>query len=288
MRLTRLAELLVAKHKFAASAAESENLLRREINLLWNIPNKSFNILKACAESGASKPKDAKENIAVLGHKFCKQLLSLIDYLKSNMLDIPLVEMREVLLNIANLIDSNKDLKFNAKGKVSEDGEVAPVQFPHVSELIFQITPIRTKHEIKLRNELQGKARTGLSRILSICSTMLDEISQLEVMDPTKFKAVDSVDPEVNIEQVVPERFSPQRAPLSNYDILDFIRQHGDKYGISNTEDWELAFRNDPALKEDITTVINALNRGHSPRNGLSVKDEIAQILQQHKDRKGV
>ena len=115
---------------------------------------------------------------------------------------------------------------------------------------------------------------------------MLDEIKQLEVMVPEKFTHDNFTDIDINQEN--PSRFTPQRAPLSNYDVIDFIRQYGDRYGISGVEDWELAFRNDPQLKEQMTTVINALNRGHAPRDGAAVKEEIAQILKQHKDRKGV
>ena len=43
-------------------------------------------------------------------------------------------------------------------------------------------------------------------------------------------------------------------------------------------------FEHDPVLREEITTVINALNRGHSPQNAIAVKDEIQKILQRHKE----
>jgi hypothetical protein len=284
MRLTRLADLFLAKYKFAVSVTDAESILRHEISLLWNIPNKTYNVLKACADADASKPKNANEQKAVVGHKFCKQLVSLIDYLKANSSDISLGEMREVLLNIVNLITENVSVKFNENGRPSEKGESSNVQFGHVSELIFQLTPVSKKHQIKLRNELYSKARNGLFRILSLSNTMLDEIKQLEVMAPEKFTHETFTDVDINQEN--PTRFTPQRAPLSNYDIIDFIRQHGDEYGISGINDWELAFRNDPQLKEEMTTVINALNRGHVPRDNTSIKQQIAQILQQHKDRK--
>jgi hypothetical protein len=153
-----------------------------------------------------------------------------------------------------------------------------------VSELIFQLTPIATKHQVKLRNDLYSKARNGLFRILSLSSTMLDEIKQLEVMAPEKFTHDNFTDVDINQEN--PIRFTPQRAPLSNYDIIDFIRQYGDDYGISGTEDWELALRNDNELKQEMTTVINALNRGHTPRDNASVKEQIAQILKKHEERR--
>jgi len=283
MKLIRLAQILEIKYKFADNSASLEDIVRRRIDLLWDIPNKSFNILKACADSGASKPKNENEQKAVEGFKFCRDLLNMINYLKINKENISLGEIQEVILNIVNLIDKHKDIKFNDNGRPSNKGEPSNIQFPHVSELIFQLTPVSNKHAIKLRNELYGKARTGLSRILSICNTMNDEIKEIELIDPDKF----TYEPKtVDFDQENPSRFKPQRAPLSNYDVIDFIRQHGDEYGLSSKENWELAFRNDPGFKEQITTVINALNRGHRPRDAASVKEEIADILEQHRNRK--
>lgn len=282
MRIIRLADLLLNKYKLALNADELEASIRKQIVPLWNLPNQNFNILKACAESGASKPKNADEQKAVAGYKFCKELVGLIDYLKNNQYELTIVDVREVLLNIVNLIQENKEAKFNDAGKISDKGESSNVQFSHVSSLIFALFPIKKKHDVKLRNDYYGKARTGLSRILSLCNSMLEEIARLEVADPLRFKANSNftyTDPD----QELPNRFKPQRTEISKYDILDFIRNHGDEYGLQSTKDWELAFRNDPALKEKITTVINALNRGHAPLDGYEVKTQIEEILKQHK-----
>lgn len=284
MRLTRLAKLYELKYKIAATPAELEGSIRRKIPVLWTYPNKTFGILKACADSGASKPKNANEHKAVAGYQFCKSLLSMIDYLRANWLNVDLGELREVLTNIVHLIHNNKDMKFDSDGQPSEKAEASSIQFPHVSELIFQLIPISKKHDVKLRNEQYSKARTGLSRILSFSVSMLDELNELERVSPEKFKYEQKTD--VDIDDKLPERFTPQRSPLAENDIIDFIRQHGDQYGISSQENWGTVFMDDPQLKEEMTTVINALNRGRYPRGAADVKMQIAEILKRHEERK--
>jgi hypothetical protein len=283
MRIYRLATLLAVKYKFAGDVENVEASLRKSIDTLWRYPNKLFPILKACADSGAGKAKNPHEKKAVAGFKFCKKLLELIEMLHNNGDSFSLGEIRELLIVIVNLIEQNRDLTFNVEGKPSTKGssDLVSTQFPHVSALIFELMPVVKRHDIKVRNDMQGKARTGLSRIFSLASTMLDQIKQLEVMSPEKFTYNSSI---VDIDQETPDRFSPQRAPVAANDIIDFIRQHGDEYGLSSNEDWNTVFEHDPVLREEITTVINALNRGHNPQNGLAVKEEIQKILQRHKE----
>lgn len=283
MRIYRLATLFAVKYKFAGDVDNLESSLRKNIDNLWRYPNKLFPILKACADSGAGKAKSPHERKAVAGFKFCKRVLELIEILHNNKDNFSLGEIREIILPLINLISENRDLTFSVEGKPSNKGssDLVSTQFPHVSALIFELMPVVRRHDVKVRNDMQGKARTGLSRIFSLASTMLDQIKQLEVMAPEKFTYNSQI---VDIDQESPNRFSPQRAPISSHDIIDFIRQHGDSYGLSSKEDWNTVFEHDPVLREEITTVINALNRGHSPANGLDVKKEIQEILQRHKE----
>jgi hypothetical protein len=293
MRIVRLAELLVLKHKLAISPAELEAQLRKKISVLWIYPNKNFNILRACADSGAAKPKDANERKAVAGHLFCKELVSIIDYLKVNAASLSLGAIREALTHIIRLIEKNKDIKFGPNGKPTEEGESEGIQFPHVSELIFQLIQVNRKHDVKLRNEQFGKAKTGLSRILSVALDMMDDVHKLEVMVPEKFKYENVTD--IDTDQSLPDRFKPQRAPISENDIVDFIRQHGDDYGISSQEDWGHVFRDDPEAKGQMTTVINTINRTPkdaqgrpiwNPKDAADVKMLIADVLQRVEQRK--
>lgn len=288
MKTIRLADLLVLKYKLAIAPAELEAGLRKKLAGLAAYPNKLFNILKACADSGASKPKTPNERVAVAGHLFCKELLGWIDYLSDNASTLSLGEIREGLLNIGKLIERNKNATFNKAGKYDARVESEGKQFPHVSELIFQMTPIKRKHEIKLRDEQYSKARTGLARIVSITSDMIDDIRKLEVMVPEKFTHKDTTDVDINAK--MPGRFKPQRAPISINDIVDFINQHGADYGISSREDWATVFRDDPELKDKMTTVINTINRTPkdetgrpvwAPKDAAEMKMIIAEVLKE-------
>ena len=276
MQILKIANLLVLKH--ANSGADAlEKSLRANIHSLWRFPNdeKLFNVLGACAHSSPTNAKTPEEKKAIEGFKFCQQLLSMIDYLKSNQDTVPLGEIREVLLHIINLIQENIH-------KHQEGGRA--VQFPHVSELIFQMIPAKTVHERKKRDEQFGKAKTGLSRIQSLAATMLSQIEKLEVIVPEKFTYKEVTD--IDRDQKMPDRFTPQRAPLSVYNIVDFIRQHGLSYFLPDQEAWQVAITDDPELKEQMTTVINAVNRGHLPKDGAEVKAQISKILKDYAERR--
>lgn len=293
MKIIRLADLLVLKYKLAISPAELEAGLRKKAVILASYPNKHFNILKACAESGASKPKTPNERIAVAGYLFCKELLSWINYLADNASTLSLGEIREALLNIGKLIERNKNATFNKAGKYDSRIKSTDKQFPHVSELIFQMTNIGRKHDVKLRNEQYSKARTGLARIVSVASDMMDDIRKLEVMVPEKFTHKDTTDVDINAK--MPGRFKPQRSPISINDIIDFIHQHGADYGISSQEDWATVFRDDPELKDKMTTVINTINRTPkdatgrpiwAPADAAEMKMIIAEVLKEIEESK--
>jgi hypothetical protein len=259
MSIIKLAELFVLKCKLAGSSDDLEGALRKKIDMLWTYPNKTFNILKACAESNASSPKNDLEKAAVAGYKFCKEVLEIVEWLKQNKANLNLGEIRETVIYLLDLINTNKNINLSSS-------QYAGVQFPHVSELIFQLIPIKTKSDIKLRNDQFSKAKTGLSRVLSVALDMMDDISKLEIMVPEKFTVTNL--PHTDLDSDLPERFKPQRAPLSQHDILDFIRQHGEDYGISSKEDWELVFDKSPSLKDKITTIINYINRSKKDHKG--------------------
>jgi translation initiation factor 1 (eIF-1/SUI1) len=284
MRLSRLGEIFALKYKVAADPKALEASLRNQIKMLWKYTHELFNVLEACANEDAKGPTDAFGRKALEGHRFCKKLLTMIDYLQSKWNTVSLGEMREVLHRIVKLIDVNKNIKFDAEGNPSEEGE-AIVQFPHVSALVdqmFEAIRPKTKQVVRIQKENQGKARTGLSRIAGLAHNMLETLQKLEIMVPEQFTHVSKVD----IDEQLPERFTPQRAPLGEHNIIDFIRQHGNEYGISSQEDWQKTFENDEQLRQEMTTVINALNRGHYPRGSADVKMRIAEIMRRHEKRK--
>jgi hypothetical protein len=248
-----------------------EKNIRNEVHTLWRYPNELFTILAACSQAEPSGGKSLEEIKAISGSRFCREVLSIIDFLQIHRDDLPLGEMREALVNLISLIKENLGKKFG--------GESSSIQFPHVSELIFQMIPVRSKQDRVYRDQQFGKAKTGLSRIMGLAISMSEKMDRLEAIAPEKFSGID-------IDHPLPERFKPQRAPLSIHDIVDFIRQHGDEYGVQSQDDWSLALTNDHQLKEQMTTVINAINRGHVPKDGKMVKEEIARIIKAFKERK--
>lgn len=289
MRIVRLADLLATKYKYAMSAVDLESAIRKQIPMLWKYPTRLFPILQDCASAGISGAKTPEERKAFAGYKFCKELLSVLEYIHMNWLNISMPELKEKLMHAVSLINDNKNLDFTPSGNPTKNPEnlgeksLVSVQFPHVSELIHAIFPVNRKYDRKAREEAQNKARTGLSRILSLSLSMLEELSKLELMAPEDFAT--QSEPASEEEPGLPRRFDPQRAQLSVYDIVDFIRQHGAEYGIDTTEDWGKVFLDDPILKQEMTTVINAINRGHAPLDGHNVKVEIDDILRRHKER---
>lgn len=281
MRIFRLAELFVLKYA-DTSSDQLETSIRKDIHILWKIPNELFNILRACAESSPKNAKNVLQVKAINGFKFCQKLLTMIDYLETNVDTISLIEIKKITNSIVEFIEYNIYLKFDSSGKPSEEGVKSELQFSHVSELIFEMIPATTKHTRVIRDQQFNKARTGLSRILSITLGIIEKISKLEMIVPEKF---DSTAP-IGMNKKLPFRFIPDRSTLSIYDIMDFIRQHGLEYGISTTEDWATVFENDLQLKNEITTVINAINRGHYPKGSIDIKMEITRILKEYEERK--
>lgn len=282
MSIFRLGRRFGIKYIVAAStAADLERSVRSRIDNLYGFLDK-FNVIRFCAQTDAAKAGSSSERKAVTAFKFCKDLVSIIDYLKANRDTIGLGELKAAVMEIARVITLNKDLRFDVKGKPNEAGDESKVQFEHVSELIFQAWPVKTVYDRKLRNDQYAKARTGFSRLLSISISMLGELTKLETLVPEKF----SYNPDLE-STTIPEdesiaRFKPQRAQLSVYDIVDFIRKYGPEYGINNPDQWGIVIKDDNQLKEQLTTVINALNRGHYPKDAVEVKEQIAKIKERY------
>ncbi len=286
MRIIRLAEWFAVK--YADVSADQEKSVRKDIGKLWDMFHKQFPVLEMLVQSSPSKPKNPHEKKAVAGHKFLKELGVMIDHLNKNS-NIELLRLKEALHLIVKLIEDNRKASFDSDGKLSETSaeQLVPVQFPHVAALLFEVFNIGSKNDRRARDAQQAKARTGLSRILSLSLSMIDALNDIEMLSPEKFETKDQYLPEeVNTDEAAEgNRFRPQRGALSTYDIIDFLRQHGDQYGVENRDDWTKLFFNDPVLKEEITTVINALNRGHNPIDSVSVKMQIDDILRRHKER---
>jgi hypothetical protein len=196
---------------------------------------------------------------------------------------ITLTKLRKQLKELADLIFANKNLMVKMTGEIVSPDEMTRgtnmVQFQIVSDAIDAISSAGTKPERDLRDTKRTKAKAGLARILSKTIELLEKMQKLEVVAPEKFK-VSKTDVDIS---TLPSRITPQRAPLSRHDIVDFIRQYGPEYGILSLEDWTLIFDSNPHMKEEMTTVINALNRGEYPVNAHEMKSYINSILSNYR-----
>ena len=248
MIISRVANLLAIKYKFATSINALEIELSKKINLLWSYPNQKFEILRSCADSDAKNPKNALEESAVKGHEFARDLLSMIDYLKVKWQTSSVEQRAEVLSHIIDLISSN----------IGES-----VQFEDLSNLLMFL-PTLKKHDKAKRDLAFSKIKIGLSRILDLSNDMLKDLNKIEHINPE-----------------LSGHFNPQRAIISEKEIYKFIMEQGPKYNLNNIKDYQIVTEEDPSLKEKIFTVINALKRGHVPRDGGFIKDEIARILKE-------
>jgi hypothetical protein len=264
MKTDRLWQFLAIKYKVAEDASHLEASLRNKIDALYNVVHKSHSILEWCANSDVKKAESDREVQARKGFEFCRKVVNIVDYLKANRNDISFADITDALLALTNVIDENKVV------------EGSNVQFANVSELIFTGFPTATKYDRKIRDDQFGKMRTGLSRLMSIA---LDMVKDLEKLDPHEPEETDPIAAD-------PTRFKPQRVPLSVYNIIDFIRQHGSEFGIEDRDDWGLVMENNPELKEKMSHIINMSTRGGIPKNDpwiLDVKNEITKTLQNMK-----
>jgi len=257
MNISKLGRLFELKYSFLTIAADPnmkdvEAGIRNSLDALWAIPNISFNILRVCADSGAAKPTNADEQKAIIGFQFCRKIVGIIDYLKANKSTVKLSEIRRALETIVGDI----------KEVETKD------QFSNLSELIYQLMPHGKKYDRKLREQQYAKARKGLSRITSIALTILNNMNNFGGA----------------VEQE--GRFAPEGAKLSEHEIMSFIRQHGDEYGVPDLATWSLVLDADPSLEQPITRMVHALSRGHNPRDSGAIKSIIHDIVAKHQEAK--
>lgn len=227
--------------------ADVEAKIRNSLDILWNIPNKLFNVIKECAEAAPAHPEGEHEEEAVRGARFCKQVMSIVDTLKAKRDTLSLSEIRRGLETLQSLIHKNRVHKEDEKS------------FPHVIALIFEMVPHGKKYERRLRDQYYQKARKGFSRMNSIIKDILDYMNKVGGSS----------------EETAP-RFENEPTPLSIPEIEKFIRMHGDTYGIPDMATWSLALDTDPSLEAPLRKLVHALDRGHI----LAGADKIKPIIQ--------
>lgn len=265
--------------KLASEAEVLEKIFRKRLDSLYKTVHLGgrASLIEACALANLSNPTTSFDNKAVLGKEFCEEVVSIVDKIYVDKDTSNLSDLKDKLIYLAQLIDKNQYLPFNSEGKVDESGEVrennntqSNFQFDHASTLAAMILSGSTKNFLRAKVKAGGEIRNQLGKILSTCLTLLDMLKELNSL------TLENIDEED--EDLIPSRFTPQRADITRKEIEWFLLHHGSEYGIPNKDAWEEVIRKAPWLKARLTTIINSLRRGNSP-SPTTIKSEIEQII---------
>lgn len=159
--------------------------------------------------------------------------------------------------------------------------------FRHVNKILGAINSVKSDPEKKLRQSIHDSMRatkesernyrehlkSKLEMILSRISGILEK--QAKILQ--KFLPKD-----IPLEG---ERVEPQRKELSKDKLLMFMRTPvAQRFGLDNMEVMTRLL-SDLDLKQKITTLINAIDRGHTPLDGPEVAAEAQEIKRLFEER---
>jgi hypothetical protein len=247
-RLNRLASFFEAR--LQATAIHSSQLTKEA--LLRDVAKKIKDIY-------TSRIATTKDNILQFlvnaDDLFSKHLIEDMTSLASNV-DRLIQEPTQdnLLLEMANV---RRDILDNKQG---------------VREALHNSVKIRRESDKNYREQLKSKFEQTLWRIeqtLIEQGNIVKEFCTPEVVELTK--------------NILSGKVEPRRKELSKQQLLTFSLTHpAKKYEVDSLEILEQLLKL-PAIKGKLTTVINAINRGHNPKDGVAVLEEARRIA--HKIR---
>lgn len=211
-----------------------EAKVRNSLDTIWKIPSDQYNILRACADADLKNPNPAKkeEVNAQRGFWFCRNVLSIIDWLKANRDRATLSEIKEALTDLITLIKKN----------MGAGGPEA--QFMHVSDLVmFLLRHLKTNVRAKEIPVQRNKVKHGLAHIMSKALDTINYMNELGGARP------------------MTGRFTPNPTELFPAQIDDFIREFGDQFGLPNKQAWEIVTNVDPSLVPKLRKLVHTLKR---------------------------
>ena len=206
--------------------------IRNWLDELYRVPNKQYNIIAACADSGAAKPKDDTQKNAIKGYQFCKRVMLIVNWLEARKKTATFSQIRQALT----------DLVASIKENIGAGGPEA--QFMHVSDLIphvIDITKSRPREqEIKVQ---RAKAKAGFAKMLSIAINILNYMNDLGGA------------PQVG------GRFTPQPTETLDKERDWFFMNYGDQFGIPDLATWSFVTNTDPSMVPLLAKLIRTLRR---------------------------
>lgn len=187
--------------------------------------------------------------MASQGEPFSKELVDVMVDLTSNIDSL-------TELQIFNRVNKVLDIIFNMKS----DPNNGPRNF------IDDSIKIRRQSDKNQRELIKRKYEGAISRISSIFEKVAKSLNKFMGENiPLKGTFVE-----------------PERMELSKQKIFNFLHTPvAESYGLT-LESFEKAILENPELKSKVTTLINAIDRGHIPRDGKEVAEIVTEIMSQN------
>jgi len=192
--------------------------------------------------------------IADSGEPFCKKLLS---------------DMEGVISNIDELA-SKPELLFAAINEILRDIEfVKNDPSKGVRSFIHDSVVIKKQHHINYREHLKSKFELVLHRLSSVLEKQAKYLKAFTEKGELEGGSVER-----------------ERKQLSKEKLLMFMRSPAAKeYGLDSLDIMEKILA-DSEMKEKLTTLINAIDRGHYPLDGSEIKDRTKELSDWFKSKK--
>jgi hypothetical protein len=249
MKIFRLVKYFDHKYSLKSLAASKEETLDQVKTNLINAYNLYVNSSKA-KEPVLQMLANAKE-------PFSKKLISSMEELVAN---INKLSAQLLFKRVVGILDSIRNMK--------NDPEKTVRNFIHDS------VRVNKESDRNYREHMKSKFEMVISRIFSIFEKQGRILQSVIALETPEVHPMGSE-----------EIGGPVRKELSKDKILMFMKSPAAQdYGLDDLETMTRVLSY-PDLKSKITTLINAVDRGHVPIDGPEVKSDVEAIMKIYQDR---
>ncbi len=241
-----IADILQVKYGLYSSAADLDNRAARLIaDLKQGIKDTYTNIIN-------NRRDNTITYFAGMGDKSLQKIIRNFEIMLENLDDLSVEELFKIL---------NKTLEtvsFILKDDPSRE----------TMNAIWDSVVIRTQADKNRRANLKRTFEGNLSRLSSILEKQLIALKKISLTD----------------QEIKGTAIEPVRKELPAKAFYDFtFTPEAEKLGLSDLKIMEEILK-DSDSKRDLTTLINALKRGHSPRDWNVIQEEANRLINKHKD----
>lgn len=245
--LARVFELKYGLKPLTASKEETLNQVKKDL----------INAYTLYVDSEKAK-EPVLQMVASMGEPFSKRLIK---------------SMEEMIANIDKL--SPQAIFRRVNGILAGISAVKNDPEKQVRNFIHDSVRVNRESERNYREHVKSKFEVAISRISSILEKQARALQSLIRLE----------NPEEDVPGLEGGAVEPQRKELSKDKILTFIRSPAaQNYGLDSL-DTMTRILTYPDLKEKITTIINAVDRGRTPIDGPDVRMAVAEIMKIFNER---